>query len=437
MSRHTPTDASRVASQTEKLERRASYASELSQPQERPPHTPAKSGIFDRELDMASAGVAERTTHAEFGERKLSLLCEGLGLSHQRRAAIELFRLLTKDWSQWPLEDKPSWKTDITDDGTPFEFSVAFDGSARQVRILVESQEDPIGPLSSWSAGLRLNQRLKTLPGVDLERFELVRDLFTPDDGASLRFTLWHGASLNADGSAAFKIYVNPQVRGPRLANGIVRDALRRLSLGEAAQFLLSHLRSRRDRNSFIYFSLDLSSGRAARAKVYIAHEHATAAEVDAALEGCRDHVPGDASRWIAGLLGNMGTFDLRPILTCYSFSSAGGIPRATVHVPVRCYVRSDAEAVDQASKFLASQHATALQSGLSRVSGYPLDRGRGSLTYVSFKRRPGGTCVTTYVAPQAYEVNAPLPARNTPSETRPKQPPFLVGGESASVRWR
>jgi len=403
MTTHLRNVAFREASPTERVGHRVSSTSELSRRLEAPPSTRAKSGIFGRSRTTRSAVATDPTTHAEFGERKLSLLCEGLGLAHQRRAAIELFRLLTAGWSRWPLEKKPGWNSDITDDGTPFEFSVAFDGLTPQVRILVESQEDPIRPLSSWSAGLRLNEGLRTRPGVDLERFELVRDLFTPGDGAALRFALWHGASLNADGSTAFKVYLNPQVLGPQLANGIMRDALRRLDLDEPAQFLLSRVRCRRSHNSFIYFSLDLSLGRAARVKVYIAHEHATAREIDAALDGCRDHVSGDATRWIVGLIGHEGPFDRRPILTCYSFSSVGAPPRATIHVPLRCYVQSDAEAVDRASKFLPLKHAKALRSGLSRVAGRPLSSGRGLLSYVSFKRTSCGSCVTTYIAPEAY----------------------------------
>src|SRR5258708_37153259 len=99
MNRQMGNAAVREASPTERTGHRASYTSELSWPSEAPPSTLAKSGIFGRSSKTANA-VRERTTHAEFGERKLSLLCEGLGLSYQRKAAIELFRLLTAGWSR-------------------------------------------------------------------------------------------------------------------------------------------------------------------------------------------------------------------------------------------------------------------------------------------------------------------------------------------------
>jgi DMATS type aromatic prenyltransferase len=370
------------------------------------PSSEVLSSAYDRIDDPLESGispVALPATYAEFGERKLSRLCDGLGLSQQRRSAIELFRLLTKDWSHWPLGEKPAWRTDITDDGTPYEFSVAFGTHVPRLRILVESQQSPIGRLSTWLAALRLNERLKSVPGVDLARFERIRDLFTPGE-RPCPFHLWHAADLNQDGSAAFKLYLNPQVSGPERAVGIVDEALRRLNLEEASAFLSSRARGRGARNSFAYVSLDLSSAKKARVKVYVAHGRATGDEIDAALEGCIDHVRGDGSRWMSGLLGDRGPFDRRPILTCYAFTGDRAPPRATLHIPVRSYLRSDAEAVERASQFLGSQ-GNALRSALSQTCSRPLERGRGCLTYVSLKRIGRDTSVSTYIAPEAYTV--------------------------------
>jgi hypothetical protein len=343
-----------------------------------------------------------RTTHADVGERKLSRLCDGLSAPQRRGAAIELFRFLTAGWSHWPVGDTPAWQTDITDDGTPFEFSVAFGGAAPQVRLLVESQQDPIGHLSSWCAGLRLNERLRSIAGVDLERFERIRELFVPGERAT-RFEMWHAAGLDPDGSPSFKLYLNPQVLGPQLAKGIVSEALKRLSLDEAWRFLSTRARGDGERNSFIYFSLDLSSAKTARVKVYVAHERATAKDIEAALEGCADQGPGDATRWLSGLLGSLGPFEGRPLLTCFAFCSSGAPPRATLHVPVRSYLQSDAEAVERAGKFLQLQQAKALRSAVSQVCARPLEHGCGALTYVSFKRLRRDTCISAYIAPEAY----------------------------------
>jgi DMATS type aromatic prenyltransferase len=358
---------------------------------------------IDEPLESGITPVALPTSYAEFGERKLSRLCDGLGLSQQRRSAIELFRFLTKDWSHWPLGEWPAWRSDITDDGTPFEFSVAFGVHVPRLRILVESQQSPIGRLSTWLAALRLNERLKSVPGVDLERFERIRDLFTPGE-RSCQFHLWHAADLNQDGSAAFKLYLNPQVSGPQRARGIVDEALSRLDLEEASTFLSSPARGGGAHNSFAYCSLDLSSTNKARVKVYVAHGHATGDEIDAALEGCIDHVRGDGTRWMSGMLGSRGPFDRRPILTCYAFTGDRAPPRATLHIPVRSYLRSDAEAVERASEFLGSQ-GSALRSALSQTCSRALDQGRGCLTYVSFKRIGRDTSVSTYIAPEAYTV--------------------------------
>jgi hypothetical protein len=354
--------------------------------------------------ETQALGSANRATSlSEFGERKLSLLCEGLGLSHQRAGAIGIFRVLTRDWGHWPIGAGPVWQNDITDDSSPFEFSVAFGAGAPQLRILVESQQLPMGPGSTWSAGLALNERLELRPGVDLTRFDRVSDLFAPSMGTSPRFDLWHAAALNADGSAAFKLYLNPQVGGHAGATAIVCEALRRLSMNEALEFLMPRMTSARANLSPLYVSLDLSLGQEARVKVYVAHEDATAADVNAALEGCVDNVPGDASHWLKGMLGGAGPFGRRPMLICYAFSTGAARPRATLHVPVRSYVRSDEEALGRACQFLGARRGGELRSGLTRMTGRPLNENCGVLTYVSFRRSANDVAISAYIAPHVY----------------------------------
>jgi DMATS type aromatic prenyltransferase len=362
----------------------------------------------DSGILLASRAV----THGVVAEERLSRLCSGLVPTHQHDMCIEVLRCLSDPWSSWPMGDVPAWTTDICDDGTPFEFSFAFERPGPSVRILVESQQAPVGPLSSWNAGLRLNEKLATWPGVDLRSFRAVRDLFAPTGRLPIRFSIWHAAGVSPDADVSFKVYLNPQVHGPDRAASLVQAALQRLGLKGAAEFIEERVRGRTNVVP-LYFSLDLSSRPGARAKVYLGHEGARAKDLEPVLGGCRDYVRGDAERWITGLTGTDGPFARRPLLTCFSFSSGAAAPQATVHVPVRCYTSSDAATMDRALGFLDPIDGELLKSALCRMAPRPLDAGRGLVSYVSFRHDAEGLRVTTYFAPEAYAMVLPEPSQS------------------------
>jgi DMATS type aromatic prenyltransferase len=339
------------------------------------------------------------------------LLCKGLELSRRlSEEAANVFRLLSHSWSSWPLGPGPAWRNDITDDGTPFEFSIAFDGGAPKLRMLVEAQNRTMTLMSSWAEGLSLNQRLRRRSNVDLARFDRVRDLFAPVEGVPARCALWHAAVLDPPFGTMYKLYLNPQIRGPGHAIDTTTEALARLDMGRAADFLLSRVKS--SRTQIAYLSVDLSTPPAGRVKVYLAHPGITAEEIECELDGTHNYASGDGKRWIRQLTGTNGPFDGRPILTCLSFTANTAIPTATLHVPIRHYTCHDGHSAERACKLLGAPDSKTLRSALNRFACRPLDAGRSLLTYVSLRRTGTGHNVTIYLAPEAFAV--------TPSSPRP-----------------
>lgn len=369
------------------------------------------------ELSSASEG-SPLTPAPEFihgslgalGARKFRLLCEGVGVPELADAAAELFHTMC-EWSDWPAGDTPLWPTDVSDDGTPFEYSLAFDGGEPKVRFLMEAQQAELGAKASWAAGLRLAEQLGRLDQVDLTRFHLVTDLFAPCPEVSARFSLWHGATLRPDGSAAFKVYFNPQIQGPAAARGLVKEAFERLGLREALDRLLGSLPEGGRNNRLVFFSLDLSKTAEARVKLYIAHDNATQDSVESDLAGVEGYQKGDAKDWIEQLVARDGPFDARPMLTCFGFTSPKNPPAVTVYVPVRCYSPSDSHTIDRVCELLAPQDGLRLREGLDRMAGRPLDVGRGLVTYVALRRHASGLNITTYAAPEVYGICAARPS--------------------------
>ncbi|MEI9942053.1 MAG: tryptophan dimethylallyltransferase family protein [Pseudomonadota bacterium] len=312
-------------------------------------------------------------------------------------------------WGEWAAGDSPLWPNDISDDGTPFEFSASFDGRASRLRMLVESQSEHISRTSSWMAGVALGERLKAEGRADLSQFDRIQDLFAPHAGAQGRFSLWHAAVIEEGQPALFKAYVNPCLLGVGSAPFVLEQALKRLGLANAWKFLEDRLAS--DPEATVrYFSVDLEAPEQARVKVYLGCSRSAQA-VDRLIEPARNSNPHDAQRWLDTLTASQGPFEARPILNCFSFRRDAAAPDVTVHVPIRCYVKHDTEALARVSKLLTATDADRLSRALSSVSERPLNVGRGLLTYASLRREASAVRVTVYLAPEAYSITSRRPS--------------------------
>jgi len=368
-----------------------------------------------------------RTTLGGLGARKLRALASALQLSERLTTqALDVFALMGESWADWAVGDAPVWPNDISDDGTPFEFSASFDGTSPRLRMLVESQTEPISRMSSWEAGLALGERLRATGLADLSMFDEIRDLFVPHAAAQGRFSLWHAAVVEQGRPALFKAYVNPCLFGTRSAPYVVERALQRLGFEEAWRFVKERLSS--DPNTEVrYFSVDLEQPEQARVKIYLGCSD-TAWAVDRLIAGARNVQSDDAQHWLSALTASQGPFDKRPILNCFSFRRQQRVPDVTVHVPIRCYVKHDAEALARVSTLLTAADAERLSASLSAVSERPLNVGRGLLTYASLRREDEATRVTVYLAPEAYSITS----------RRPTVPPangFSSGVHKASLK--
>jgi DMATS type aromatic prenyltransferase len=336
------------------------------------------------------------------GLGKLVALCGAVGLSEERtRVVVETFGLVTASWGDLLIGDTPPWPNDITDDATPFEFSVAFHGDTPEIRFLAEPQKFPVAGGSSWLAGLELNQELSRSRRADTAAFDVVRDLFEPNAGATARFSLWHAAVIGRTGLPLFKAYVNPQIRGGETATRVVEHALRRLGRSDAWRFLAPRLAD--FRNVVRYVSLDLEKSPNARVKVYVGRTDSVDS-VGRLVEGSANATPSEAAEWVERLANRRNGFNARPVLACFSFRPDESIPHVTLHVPVRSYLQSDADAAARVSSFLSPAQASQLTSALRAMTSCSLDSSRGLITYASVRRAADGNQrMTAYLAPRLY----------------------------------
>ncbi|MBC8070818.1 MAG: hypothetical protein IAG13_21000 [Deltaproteobacteria bacterium] len=317
-------------------------------------------------------------------------------------AAQRWFEVLAQEWKDVEIAEGPRWPSDITDDHTPFELSVAVDDGQPEARMLAE-----VGPprgerladwlRESWRRGRALNQRLEAEGTIDLGRLRAVEDLFEPGPDCE-RFAMWHALCFRRGQAPSFKIYLNPSARGEAPWT-VIDAAMTRLGL-EWARPALPRTSAL---DEPVYFSLDLSASAAARTKIYIAHPAASAESIERAVAHATDHSPGLARSFCRRLAGSSGPYRARPVLTCIECVAPDRRTTATVHFPVRSYAADDAEVFERVLAEVPSASGHLLRSALRSVSRRDPTARAGMQTYVSKRLIAGRDRYTVYLAPEAY----------------------------------
>lgn len=341
-------------------------------------------------------------TFFHHGSQRLVALGNAIGFDRALTAqAVELFRTATSPWSEEPIGDRPRWPSDITDDGTPYEFSLAIERHRPELRMLVEAQASEPTVFAQWDAGRALSEHLQRKLGAHLGRLAQIEDLFAIED-RSARFGSWHAINLRAGSKPDFKIYLNPQAKGKANAFEVVAEALSRLGFREAARALPL----RADLHDEIkYFSLDLSDAAEARVKVYLAHHRATCADMESALSTAANYIAGEATEFCRTMSGSEGPYLNMALQSCYSFTTRGGDrpTAATLYFPVRAYADSDDVAKNRIMNYMIAEDRPLYERVIQAFAQRDLDLGTGMQTYAAFRRQNFFRRVTVYLSPEAY----------------------------------
>ncbi|MFZ5891718.1 MAG: tryptophan dimethylallyltransferase family protein [Myxococcota bacterium] len=314
--------------------------------------------------------------------------------------------VLLEPWGEYDVPEQPLFPSQIGDDHSPYEYSLAFDASGVELRILCEAQSTFPAYASNLEAALACNERLRRSFGVDLSRLELIADLFLPAE-SDASFGLWHATCLTASGSPEFKVYVNPAVRGKQHSWDVVTEAMARLGFSAPSMALLKRAAFRSDEDELKYFSVDLSSGPRARAKVYLAHHHARVSDLEKAFAVAPSHRSGDVREFCTSLLGDQGPFSQKPLTSCFSFVAGNATPSAvTLHAPVAHYVEDDELIAERLHRYL-TQHGLAADvygRALVSLAQRGLSEGPGIQSYASIRRLPSGMRTTVYLSPCLFD---------------------------------
>jgi DMATS type aromatic prenyltransferase len=350
---------------------------------------------------------------------QLDRLCQVLDLDPD--IPLDLLAGILGPHRERPLSEPPIWPSDIADDHSSVEFSVAYnDSEPPALRILAEVPGTPPGVSENMSAAYRFLAGLTGRFGLSTRRLESVRDLFTVDRPHG-RFGLWCSLVFRRGRAPEFKVYLNPELHGPDRAPDLVDAALHRLGLGASYRAMLAGAvrpgeLGRSDRLAF--FALDLHDGPQARVKVYLSHYDAEATDV-ARAAGIVDGIEPAEIVEFCSAAGGPGPFTARPLIGSYTLTEGTDRPVGySVYVPIRSYVGDDQEARNRTAAVL-SRHGFdpgLLDRAIAAVTTRSLPEGVGLLAHVSLRLGPPRPGVTVYLSTEAYEVCPPARPLRVPA---------------------
>lgn len=344
---------------------------------------------------------------------QLRRLCGALGLAPY--APLAGLRMLLDPISARSLGEPPAWPTDISDDHTPVEYSIAYDvGKPPALRILGETIARQASRRANLHTALQLVDTLAARLDLALDRFHRVRPLFV--DGDLLQdFAIWFALVHRPDRAPEVKVYFNPDVRGRQHGADLVREALSRLGRATAYRTALEYgVRPGQlgDRDYFSFFALDLHAQPDSRIKLYVAHEDAGVDDLVRAARAVRG-ANSDLVRDFLELTGCTGPLTGKPPLSGYDFTEGDDERPSgyTLYLPIREYVSDDEHARELVHAVLdrIGLDPAPVDRAIDAVAQRPLADGVGLIAHMSLRlhahRGPG---VTVYLSSEAYGVTPP-----------------------------
>ncbi|HKS44856.1 MAG TPA: tryptophan dimethylallyltransferase family protein [Amycolatopsis sp.] len=355
--------------------------------------------------------VADVTLY-RYTSEQLRNLCEVAGFEKSDNTPLQLLKELLGPAGTRPLSDGPLWPSDVADDATPVEFSLAFDSSGgRAIRVLGETINGKPSPEANAEAAKQLLATLAERFRLPLDRYHAVADLFLPQQPQG-KFSLWFSLIFRPHSPPRVKVYFNPEVQGVGRARELVASGLRRLGIAHAYDTVEKHALRRGELDRFSFFAFDLDDGPAARLKLYVSHFSAMPEDVEHAARAVSGVDPALVSEFCS-VIGGSGPFTGRPLVSSYSFvEDGGGSPgNYSLYLPIRSYTSDDKVARTRVLELMRSRglDEADLDAAIRAVSRRQLADNVGLIPHVSLRAGRFDSGITVYLSSEAFAVT-PVP---------------------------
>jgi DMATS type aromatic prenyltransferase len=313
----------------------------------------------------------------------------------------------------------------VTDDHTPFEFSVAL-GSEHghaALRLLAEPQAADQSLSAFGEAARGVAGVLERRFGAHLGRFRALQDLLLPPEPGG-PFAVWYAVDFGQTGEPSFKVYLDPQTRGLAHAPRVVEEALERLGIPDAWRFVSDAARRGPELDELRFVSLDLKDSPSARVKVYLFHKDASFGDIDHAAGQAVHHDSTRLRGFLRTITGGEGYLVAeRDVGTCLSFVGNERPRASTVHVPIRAFAGNDeiARARIELAATELGLDLSPYRAVVEALRARPLRQGAGFHSYASLRADEGGSRLNLYLSPELRGTVSPRAPR-LPSVARPER---------------
>ncbi|BCK66498.1 hypothetical protein Srufu_004510 [Streptomyces libani subsp. rufus] len=253
---------------------------------------------------------------------------------------------------------------------------------------------------------MEVSRRLTSQPGVSLDRYLSVEDMFLGDAGHEPT-PLWHAMAWRPGKEPAFKAYFGLYGWDHRRREAVIGQAMERLHRGSAWRNTARSQETVPSDRELEFFALDLSHGPEARAKVYYRNHVVNLDTVNALASTARAHDPLHASKVFRILAGPHRNDAGEAALTCLAFrDGADRADEATTYLRMSDLCGDELEVVRRVRAVLLKEDVPigpyralvdslapkALESftGFQELVSYRTGRRRGDVTtYLRFSVYP------------------------------------------------
>ncbi|WP_031069220.1 tryptophan dimethylallyltransferase family protein [Streptomyces sp. NRRL WC-3742] len=364
-------------------------------------------------MTSGRCGPFEARTLGGFTAGQLHRLCRVAGLKDRDAEGFgQVLRESLGLMAERPLDLPPPYRTSLSDDHTPVEYSLSFQADAPPtVRVLLEPGCGAAGRAENGKIGLAFVRETARRWDFSTARLDEVEDLFFPSEPQG-PLALWCALELDSTGVPRIKVYLNPSARGADRAAETMRTALDRLGHRKAFASLPPG-------DGYPFLAMDLGAWAEPRLKVYVRHLGLSADGAGRLSRMYGGPTPETVREFFATVSGvgreRGGGTRLAglPALSCHSFTHRDDERPTgfTLHVPVRDYVPHDGEALARGVA-LCRQYGidpAPLAEALAAVTTRRLEDGAGLVAYLAIAHQRGRQPrVTAYISSEAYAVRPP-----------------------------
>jgi hypothetical protein len=363
----------------------------------------------------AQPGI-QQVSFSDFLLDKWQVLSAACSMGTMEAGITNALESALRPWGNRPIGSEPCYQSYVSADGFPAELSVSWRGGTPEVRVLFEPLGERLTPFDVQESGRAMVRSLAGLPGVCIDRYLALEDLFTAAHPLPGRPGIWLSLARRPGSAPAYKVYLNPQASGKESAWETVTEAMGRLGMAESWRPVTAASGEFTGAGRELeFFALDLTDAPATRVKVYFRHRDCSVAELNRVASFATWHDPGRIAWACAQLYGPGQALVANEPMTCLAFRGTSRPEEANVYLRLSGTAQGAGQMQSAIARIMRAERAPVDQylrvtGGLASKALPPEMRGVQELLSLRTVR-DGSADIGIYFRFPVYSVRPRIPA--------------------------